>query len=173
MGSPPTQQGPRVNEQIRIPEVRLIDADGENVGVVSIEKALELAAEAGLDLVEISPNASPPVCKILDAGKFKYENQKKANIARKKQKIIEVKEIKLRPTTDTHDLEVKMRAIQKFLGEGDKVKVTLRFKGREMAHQELGFKVLQQVRNSLGDAAAVEQEPKPEGRQLVMVLAPK
>lgn len=173
MGSPPTQQGPRANEQIRIPEVRLIDADGENVGVVSIEKALELAVEAGLDLVEISPNASPPVCKILDAGKFKYENQKKANLARKKQKVIEVKEIKLRPTTDTHDIEVKMRAIHKFLGEGDKVKVTLRFKGREMAHQELGFKVLLQVRDALGDAVTVEQEPKPEGRQLVMVLAPK
>lgn len=173
MGSPPTQQGPRVNEQIRIPQVRLIGAEGENHGVVSIETALELAADAGLDLVEISPTAQPPVCKILDYGKYKYEAQKKANIARKNQKTIDIKEIKMRPTIDKHDYDVKMRSIQKFLEEGDKVKVTLRFRGREMAHQEIGLQVLQRVQAEIGDAAKVEQMPKLEGRQMIMVLAPK
>ena len=129
--------------------------------------------DSGLDLVEISPHADPPVCKILDYGKYKYEAQKRKNEARKKQKVIEVKEIKMRPNIDVHDYDVKMRSIQKFLGEGDKVKVTMRFRGREMAHQELGMKVLERVRNDLGEAAKVEQLPKMEGRQMIMVMAPK
>ncbi len=162
-----------MNEQIRVPEVRLIGAEGENHGVVDIKRALELANEAALDLVEISPTAEPPVCKILDYGKYKYEAQKKANQARKTQKVIEIKEIKMRPTIDKHDYDVKMRAIEKFLGEGDKVKVTLRFRGREMAHQELGMAVLIRVQTDLGDNAKIEQPPKFEGRQIIMVIAPK
>jgi len=162
-----------VNEDIGSPEVRLIDAEGENRGVVSKNEALELAVDSGLDLVEISPHADPPVCKILDYGKYKYEAQKRKNEARKKQKVIEVKEIKMRPNIDVHDYDVKMRSIQKFLGEGDKVKVTMRFRGREMAHQELGMKVLERVRDDLGEAAKVEQLPKMEGRQMIMVMAPK
>lgn len=162
-----------MNEDIGSPEVRLIDAEGENRGVVSKNEALELAVDSGLDLVEISPHADPPVCKILDYGKYKYEAQKRKNEARKKQKVIEVKEIKMRPNIDVHDYDVKMRSIQKFLGEGDKVKVTMRFRGREMAHQELGMKVLERVRDDLGEAAKVEQLPKMEGRQMIMVMAPK
>ena len=162
-----------MNDDIGSPEVRLIDAEGENRGVVSKFDALELAADSGLDLVEISPHADPPVCKILDYGKYKYEAQKRKNEARKKQKVIEVKEIKMRPNIDVHDYDVKMRSIQKFLGEGDKVKVTMRFRGREMAHQELGMKVLERVRDDLGEAAKVEQLPKMEGRQMIMVMAPK
>lgn len=153
--------------------VRLIDAAGEMIGVVSIRDALMAAEEAGLDLVEVSPNADPPVCKILDYGKFKYEAQKRANEARKKQKIIEVKEIKLRPNIDDNDYDVKMRNAKRFLEEGDKVKVTMRFRGREMAHQDLGMNVLVKVRDDLQDLAKVEQMPKLEGRQMVMVLAPK
>ena len=162
-----------MNDDIGSPQVRLIDAEGENRGVVSKVDAMELAADSGLDLVEISPHADPPVCKILDYGKYKYEAQKRKNEARKKQKVIEVKEIKMRPNIDVHDYDVKMRSIQKFLGEGDKVKVTMRFRGREMAHQELGMKVLERVRNDLGEAAKVEQLPKMEGRQMIMVMAPK
>ena len=143
------------------------------VGVVSIRDALIAAEEAGLDLVEVSPNADPPVCKILDYGKFKYEAQKRANEARKKQKIIEVKEIKMRPNIDDNDYDVKMRSARRFLEEGDKVKVTMRFRGREMAHQDLGMNVLVKVRNDLGELGKVEQMPKLEGRQMVMVLAPK
>lgn len=143
------------------------------VGVVPIREALQMAADAGLDLVEVSPNADPPVCKILDFGKFKYEAQKKKNEARKKQKVIEVKEIKMRPNIDEHDYEVKMRSIHRFLEEGDKVKVTMRFRGREMVHQDLGIRVLERVRNELDDLAKVEQLPKLEGRQMVMVMAPK
>jgi len=142
-------------------------------GVLSIAAAQELADEHGLDLVEVSPNADPPVCKILDYGKFKYEAQKKANIARKKQKTIDLKEIKMRPNIDTHDYDVKMRSITKFIGEGDKVKVTLRFRGREMAHQELGMKVLNRVREDMDTLAKVEQFPKMEGRMMTMVMAPK
>ena len=142
-------------------------------GVLSIAAAQELADEHGLDLVEVSPNADPPVCKILDYGKFKYEAQKKANIARKKQKTIDLKEIKMRPNIDTHDYDVKMRSITKFIGEGDKVKVTLRFRGREMAHQELGMKVLSRVREDMDTLAKVEQFPKMEGRMMTMVMAPK
>jgi len=158
---------------IRVPNVRLIDEEGEQVGVVTTEDARERAADAGMDLVEVSPNADPPVCKIIDYGKLKYEQQKKKNEARKKQKVIEVKEIKMRPNIDTHDYDVKMRAIHKFLGEGDKVKVTLRFRGREMAHQELGMKLLDKVRNELEEEAKVEQFPKLEGRQMTMVMAPR
>ncbi len=142
------------------------------VGVVSIDEALERAAQAGLDLVEVSPNADPPVCKILDYGKLKYQEQKKKSEARKKQKIIEVKEIKMRPNIDTHDYGVKMRAIHKFIGEGDKVKVTIRFRGREMAHQELGMQLLDRVREETDEEAKVEHEPTMEGRQMIMVLAP-
>jgi translation initiation factor IF-3 len=162
-----------VNNEIDSRTIRLIDADGEMVGVVSIREGLDMAAEVGLDLVEVSPNAEPPVCKILDYGKYKYEAQKKKAEARKKQKVIEVKEIKLRPNIDDNDYDVKMRAMRKFIEEGDKVKVTLRFRGREMAHQDLGMKVLDRVRENLDDLAKVEQFPKMEGRQMVMVMAPR
>ncbi|MBB5665882.1 translation initiation factor IF-3 [Rhizobium leguminosarum] len=167
------KDGPRSNREIRIPKVQLIGADGENMGVVPTDQALKMAEEAGLDLVEISPNVEPPVCKILDLGKLKYANQKKAAEARKKQKIVEVKEIKMRPNIDTHDYEVKMKAMGRFFDEGDKVKVTLKFRGREMAHQELGMKLLQQVKADTTEFAKVEAEPKLEGRQMMMVLAPK
>lgn len=153
--------------------MRLIDETGENVGVRSTEEAIQLASDAGLDLVEISPNSDPPVCKILDFGKFKYEEQKKANVARKKQKTIDIKEIKMRPGIDVHDYDVKMRSMQKFLGEGDKVKVTLRFRGREMAHQERGLTVLNRVQEDLEDVAKVEQFPTMEGRQMTMVISPR
>jgi len=158
---------------IRADPIRLIDADGEMVGVVSRKEALQMAEEVQLDLVIVSPNADPPVCKILDYGKLKYETQKKKNEARKKQKIIEVKEIKFRPNIDDHDYVVKMRSVRRFLEEGDKVKVTLRFRGREMAHQELGAKVLERVRDELEEKVKVEQWPRLEGRQMVMVIAPK
>ena len=162
-----------MNQQIDNRTVRLIDADGVNVGVVDRETALRKADEAGLDLVEISPNADPPVCKILDIGKYKYEEQKRKNEARKKQKVIEVKEIKLRPNIDDHDYDVKMRAMRRFIEEGDKVKVTLRFRGREMAHVELGHQLLARVKADFENDAKVEQEPRSEGRQIVMVVAPK
>lgn len=162
-----------MNERIRSPEIRLIGADGENVGVVTPARAMQMAEEAGLDLVEISPNAEPPVCKIMDFGKYKYETQKREAEARKKQKIIEIKEIKFRPGTDDHDYQVKMRAVLKFLGEGDKVKVTLRFRGREMAHQDLGLELLHRVAADVGEAGKVESMPKLEGRQMVMMIAPK
>jgi len=165
--------GPRINGAIRVPKVRCIDPDGEQLGVLDTAEAIRKAEEFGLDLVEVQPNADPPVCKILDYGKFKYEAQKRANEARKKQKIIEVKEIKLRPNIDEHDYQVKMRNVQKFLNGGDKVKVTLRFRGREMAHQELGANVLTRVREETDEFAKVEAMPKMEGRQMIMVLAPK
>ncbi len=165
--------GPRINDAIRAREVRLIDHTGENVGVVTRIDAMERAVAAGLDLVEISPDAEPPVCKILDFGKFKYQEQKKAAEARKKQKIVEIKEIKLRPNIDDHDYEVKMKSIHRFFEEGDKVKITLRFRGREMAHQSLGMDVLRRVRSDLEAISKVESEPRFEGRQMVMVLAPK
>ena len=170
---PQRETGPRVNERIRSPEIRLIGADGENIGVVTPSRAMMLAEEAGLDLVEISPNAEPPVCKIMDFGKFKYETQKREAEARKKQKIIEIKEIKFRPGTDDHDYQVKMRSVLKFLEEGDKVKVTLRFRGREMAHQELGLELLNRVAADVGDKGKVESMPKLEGRQMVMMIGPK
>lgn len=153
--------------------MQLIDDEGNNRGDTSIEDALALAQEAGLDLVEISPNANPPVCKILDLGKLKYQTQKKAAEARKKQKTVEVKEIKMRPNIDTHDYEVKMKAMNRFFDSGDKVKVTLRFRGREMAHQQLGMQLLQKVKEDTVEIAKVEAEPKLEGRQMMMVLAPK
>jgi len=156
-----------------VPNVRLVDQDGEMVGVVGRNEAIQRAMEAGLDLVEIAPNADPPVCKILDFGKFKYEAQKKKNEARKKQKVIEVKEIKLRPSIDDHDYDVKMRSMTKFIDEGDKVKVTMRFRGRELAHQELGMNVLIRVRDDLEEVAKVEQMPRMEGRQMTMVISPK
>ena len=158
---------------INVPKVRLIDAEGENRGVVSTQDAMDLAANAGLDLVEVSPGADPPVCKILDLGKFKYEAQKKRNEARKKQKTIEVKEIKMRPNIDDHDYGVKMRSMVRFLEEGDKVKVTLRFRGREMAHQEFGLRQLERVKADLEELGQVEQMPKMEGRQMIMIIAPK
>ena len=167
------QTGPRMNDAIRVREVRLIDADGDNKGVVETEAALESAREAGLDLVEVSPDANPPVCKILDYGKYKYQEQKKAAEARKKQKTVEVKEIKMRPNIDNHDYDVKMRSMKRFFDEGDKVKVTLRFRGREMAHQQIGRELLLKVRADIEEIAKVESEPRLEGRQMVMVLAPR
>jgi translation initiation factor IF-3 len=165
--------GPRMNEDIRAREVRLIDQNGQNVGVVATADAMARAMEAGLDLVEISPDANPPVAKILDYGKFKYQEQKKAAEARKRQKIVEIKEIKMRPSIDDHDYDVKMRSIKRFFDDGDKVKVTLRFRGREMAHQQLGWDVLQRVKADVETIAKVEAEPRMEGRQMVMVLAPR
>ncbi|WP_343314728.1 translation initiation factor IF-3 [Brucella sp. BE17] len=150
-----------------------MDAEGQNHGDISIQDAIAMAEEAGLDLVEIVPNAEPPVCKIVDLGKLKYQNQKKAAEARKKQKTVEIKEIKMRPNIDTHDYEVKMKAALRFFDEGDKVKFTLRFRGREMAHQELGMKLLQRVKEETVEIAKVEAEPKLEGRQMMMVLAPR
>ncbi|HET7848066.1 MAG TPA: translation initiation factor IF-3 [Pseudolabrys sp.] len=170
---PVQKDGPRINEEIRSREVQLIDNTGDNKGVVDIQTALSLAEAAGLDLVEISPNSNPPVCKILDVGKYKYQAQKKAAEARKKQKIVEVKEIKLRPMIDDHDYDVKMRSMKRFFEDGDKVKVTLRFRGREMAHQELGFQLLNRVKSDTGPLAKVESEPRFEGRQMVMVLTPR
>lgn len=162
-----------MNDEIRVKEVQLIDDDGTNRGVIAIDDALELASSAGLDLVEIAPNSEPPVCKILDYGRFKYQAQKKAAEARKKQKTFEVKEIKMRPNIDTHDYDVKMRAMRRFFDEGDKVKVTLRFRGREMAHQNLGMDLLYRVKDETAEFAKVEYEPKMEGRQMIMVLAPR
>jgi translation initiation factor IF-3 len=150
----------------------LIDAEGENVGLVTPQRAMVMAEEAGLDLVEISPNANPPVCKIMDFGKFKYETQKKEAEARKKQKIIEIKEVKFRPNTDTHDYEVKMRNVYKFIENGDKVKITMRFRGREMAHQELGRELLLRVADDTKEMGKVENMPKIEGRQMIMLIGP-
>ena len=162
-----------MNDRIRALEIRLIGAEGENLGVMAPSRAVTLAQEAGLDLVEISPTATPPVCKIMDFGKFKYEQQKREAEARKKQKIIEIKEIKFRPGTDTHDYDVKMRSVKKFLEEGDKVKVTLRFRGREMAHQQLGLELLNRVAADVGELGKVENMPRLEGRQMVMMIGPR
>jgi translation initiation factor IF-3 len=169
----PTREGPRVNDEIAVMRVRLVDERGNMVGIVGRNDALSMASDVGLDLVEIAPNADPPVCKILDFGKYKYEEQKKKNEARKKQKIIEVKEIKLRPSIDDHDYDVKMRSMVKFIEEGDKVKVTMRFRGRELAHHELGMDVLVRVKDDLDEIAKVEQMPRMEGRQMTMVVSPK
>ncbi|MGI9484047.1 MAG: translation initiation factor IF-3 [Hyphomicrobiales bacterium] len=171
--APTRDEGPRANDKITAHEVLVIDEDGNMRGTMSPEEGVVIAAEAGLDLVEVSPNAKPPVCKVLDLGKFKYEAQKKANEAKKKQKTIEVKEIKMRPNIDTHDYDVKMRAMKKFFEHGDKVKVTLRFRGREMAHQQLGRDLLVRVRGDTEEIAKVESDPKMEGRQMIMVLAPR
>ena len=170
---PVQKDGPRINEEIRVREVQLIDASGHNHGPTPIQAALEMAQAAGLDLVEIAPNSSPPVCKILDYGKYKFQAQKKAAEARKKQKVVEVKEIKLRPMIDDHDYQVKMRAMERFFEEGDKVKITLRFRGRELAHPELGMKLLQKVKADFEPIAKVEYEPRMEGRQMIMILAPR
>lgn len=169
----PVKEGPRANKEIEAAEVQLIDETGENQGTVSIEDALERADETGLDLVELSPNAKPPLCKLLDLGKYKYQAQKKAAEARKKQKTFDVKEIKMRPNIDTHDYDVKMRNMRKFFEHGDKVKVTMRFRGREMAHTELGAKLLRRVKEETDAIAKVESDAKLEGRQMVMVLAPR
>jgi translation initiation factor IF-3 len=170
----PVKDGPRANRDIRgVREVQLIDQDGQNQGVMAFLDALRTAEEAGLDLVEIAPNSTPPVCKILDYGKYRFLEQKKAAEARKKQKTVEVKEIKLRPGIDDHDYDVKMKAMKTFFEEGNKVKITLRFRGREMAHQGLGLKVLDRVKSDVADLAKVEMEPNFEGRQVVMVLAPR
>ena len=173
MTAPPSRDGPRVNDEIRAPQVRLIDHEGEMQGVMSARDALLRAQAVGLDLLEISPNADPPVVKILDFGKYKYEAQKKKNEARKKQKVIEIKEIKVRPNIDENDYQVKMRAMKSFIEEGDKVKVTLRFRGREMAHQEIGVRVLERIKNEMDPVSKVEQMPRMENRQMVMVLTPR
>ncbi len=173
MRQPPVRKGPRVNELIDAPEIRVVDADGEMVGILSVEEGIELAYEAGLDLVEISPNGEPPGCKVLDYGKYKYEEQKRKNEARKKQKTIDVKEIKMRPGIDEHDYQVKLRSMVRFLEEGDKVKVTIRFRGRELVHNELGMEVLDRVRDETEELAKVEVFPRLEGRMMTMVLAPR
>jgi len=173
MNTPAPMTGPRYDEFITVPKVRVIDQDGENLGVLYTREAIAIAQEAGLNLVEVSPGADPPVCKILDIGKFKYESQKKAAAARKNQKTQEIKEIKMRPNIDDHDYDVKMRAIKRFFEEGDKVKITLRFRGREMAHQELGQQLLDRVKKDTAEIAKVESEPRFEGRQIVMVLSPR
>lgn len=173
MQAPPVKDGPRMNQDIRAPRVLLIDQSGEKQGVMPTSSAMEAAEEAGLDLVEIVPNADPPVCKIMDYGKFRFQEQKKKAEARKRQKVVELKEIKLRPNIDTHDYEVKAKAMHRFFGEGDKVKVTLRFRGREMAHPELGMKLLQKVQEDFDEIAKVEYAPRMEGRQMIMILAPR
>lgn len=169
----PVMTGPRFNEFIQSPKVRVIDHEGENLGVMYTREAIEAAAEVGLDLVEVSPNADPPVAKFLDVGKYKYEAQKKANIARKTQKTQEIKEIKMRPNIDDHDYDTKMKKVVEFIGEGDKVKVTMRFRGRELSHGQLGMNVLQRVAEQVAEVAKVESYPRMEGRQMLMVLAPK
>ena len=169
----PQKDGPQSNEDISSPDVQLIDGEGANRGVVRTRDAIAEAQEQGLDLVIISPNATPPVAKMLDLGRFKYAAQKKASEARKKQKVIEVKEIQMRPNIDTHDYETKMKAVNRFLDEGDRVKVTMRFRGREMAHQDIGMQLLLKVREETDAIAKVESQPRAEGRQMVMVLAPK
>ena len=173
MMTPPVKSGPRYDNMILSDKVRVIDENGENIGVMYTREAIEQAAEAGLNLVEVSPNADPPVCKFLDVGKFRYEAQKKANAARKTQKTQDIKEVKMRPNIDTHDYDVKMRNVHRFIEDGDKVKVTLRFRGREMSHQQLGMDLLRRVQDDVAEIAKVEAYPRLEGRQMLMVLAPK
>ena len=173
MMTPPVKSGPRYNNMITVDKVRVIDDEGENLGVMYTREAIEQAAGVGLDLVEVSPNADPPVCKFLDVGKFRYEAQKKANAARKSQKTQEIKEIKMRPNIDDHDYDTKMRSVTKFIGEGDKVKVTLRFRGRELSHQQLGMDLLRRVQEDVAEVAKIEAYPRMEGRQMLMVLSPK
>ncbi|KAF1721055.1 translation initiation factor IF-3 [Pseudoxanthomonas wuyuanensis] len=171
--STPDNKQNRKNQEIRVPRVRVIGADGEMVGVLSRDEALALAEESGMDLVEIQPQADPPVCRIMDYGKFKFEAQKKANAAKKKQKQVEIKELKFRPVTDEGDYQIKMRNIRRFLEEGDKVKVNIRFRGREMSHQELGREMAARIEAELGDEIVIESRPRLEGRQMVMMIAPK
>ena len=173
MNAPAPMNGPRYDEFITVPKVRVIDQDGENLGVLYTKEAIATAHEVGLNLVEVSPGADPPVCKILDVGKFKYEAQKKAAAARKNQKTQEIKEIKMRPNIDDHDYDTKMKAVARFIEEGDKVKLTLRFRGRELSHSEMGLRLLERVRDDAVDYAKVEQLPKMEGRQMLMVIAPR
>ena len=173
MMAPPVKSGPRFDQMIQSDKVRVIDENGENIGVMYTNEAIEQAASVGLNLVEVSPNADPPVCKFLDVGKYRYEAQKKANLARKSQKTQEIKEIKVRPNIDDHDYDVKLKAMHKFIDNGDKVKVTLRFRGREMAHQHLGAELLRRVQEDMAETTKVESFPRLEGRQMVMVLAPK
>ena len=173
MNTPPTKSGPRYDNFIQSDKVRVIDDQGENLGVMYTREAIEQAQDVGLNLVEVSPNADPPVCKFLDVGKHRFEAQKKANAARKTQKTQDIKEIKMRPNIDTHDYDVKMRNVFKFIDNGDKVKVTLRFRGREMAHQELGMDLLKRVQDDTAEVAKIEAFPRLEGRQMLMVLAPK
>jgi translation initiation factor IF-3 len=173
MNAPAPMNGPRYDEFISAPKVRVIDQDGENLGVLYTKEAIATAHEVGMNLVEVSPGADPPVCKILDVGKFKYEAQKKAAAARKNQKTQEIKEIKMRPNIDDHDYETKMKAVARFIEEGDKVKLTLRFRGRELSHGELGLQLLERVRDDSNEYAKVEQTPKMEGRQMLMVIAPR
>ncbi len=173
MMTPPVKSGPRYDNMILSDKVRVIDENGENIGVMYTREAIEQAADAGLNLVEVSPNADPPVCKFLDVGKFRYEAQKKANAARKTQKTQDIKEVKMRPNIDTHDYDVKLRNVHRFIEDGDKVKVTLRFRGREMSHQQLGMDLLRRVQDDVAEIAKVEAYPRLEGRQMLMVLAPK
>ena len=170
---PPIKSGPRYDNMIQSDKVRVIDETGENVGVMYTREAIEQAAGVGLNLVEVSPNADPPVCKFLDVGKHRFEAQKKANAARKSQKTQDIKEVKMRPNIDTHDYDVKMRNVHKFIDNGDKVKITLRFRGREMAHQNLGMDLLKRVQDDTSETAKVEAFPRLEGRQMLMVLSPK
>lgn len=171
--APVAKDGPRINDEIRNLQIQLIDTEGVNQGTVETAVAVKMAIEAGMDLVEISPNNNPPVCKIMDYGKYKFQAQKKAAEARKKQKVVEIKEIKLRPMIDDHDYGVKMKAMQRFFEEGDKVKITLRYRGREMAHQEIGTRLLDKVKTDVAEFAKVEQDARFEGRQVVMILAPR
>jgi translation initiation factor IF-3 len=163
----------RKNNEIRVPKVRVIGSDGEMIGVLSREEALALAEEEGLDLVEIQPNADPPVCRVMDFGKFKFEAQKKANLAKKKTKQVEIKEVKFRPVTDEGDYQIKLRNMRRFLEEGDKIKVNIRFRGREMSHQELGREMASRIETDLGEEIVIESRPRLEGRQMVMMIAPK
>ncbi len=173
MLAPPVKSGPRFNDLIVVPKVRVIDENGENLGVMYTREAIEQAAEVGMDLVEVSPNADPPVCKFLDVGKYRYEAQKKANAARKSQKTQEIKEIKMRPNIDDHDYDTKMKNVARFIDDGDKVKITLRFRGRELSHQQLGMNLLKRVQDDIAEVAKVEAWPRMEGRQMLMVLSPK
>ena len=173
MLAPPVKSGPKFDDLIQAEKVRVIDENGENLGVMYTSEAIEQANELGLNLVEVSPGADPPVCKYLDVGKYRYEAQKKANAARKTQKTQQIKEIKMRPNIDDHDYDVKMRSVRKFIEDGDKVKMTLRFRGREMAHQELGMDVLKRVQDDTAEIAKIEAYPRLEGRQMLMVLSPK
>ena len=165
-------QGPKANERIRALDVQVIGSDGKNLGSMQINKAIELAKQEGLDLIEISPNANPPVCKIMDMGKYKYDLQKKANQAKKKQKIVSLKEIKLRPVTEVHDYTFKIKNAQKFIAKGDKVKFTIRFKGRELQHSSLGDKLMEKIKNDMQSVGRVELQPKFDGKQMIMVIQP-
>ena len=169
----PPMNGPRFNEFIQSAKVRVIDENGENLGVMLTAEAMEQAADVGLDLVEVSPNADPPVAKFLDVGKYKYEAQKKANLARKSQKTQDIKEIKMRPNIDDHDYDVKLKKVHSFIEDGDKVKITLRFRGRELSHRELGMNLLLRVQDDTKEGAKVEAQPRMEGRQMLMVLSPR